>query len=158
MAETVFIETTIPSYYVARPSRDIVQAARQQLTIEWWTFHRPRFDIFSSQSVIAEASRGDSEMAEARLQLMADVPLLSLDDLVGTVAQHLLDDAIIPEKAAEDAIHISCAAVHNMDYLLTWNCRHIANPQIRRRIREVLEGMGIAMPVICTPEEFVSNE
>ncbi len=89
---------------------------------------------------------------------MADVPLLSLDDPVGAVAQHLLDDSIIPEKAAEDAIHISCAAVHNMDYLLTWNCRHIANPQIRRRIRKTLEGMGISMPVICTPEEFVTNE
>jgi len=158
MAETIFIETTIPSYYVARPSRDIVQAARQQMTIEWWSLHRERFDLFSSQAVISEASRGDSEMARARLELMADVPLLDLDDPVGKVAQRLLDDAIVPEKASEDAIHISCAAVHGVDYLLTWNCRHIANPRIRRRIREALESLGVAMPVICTPEEFVADE
>jgi len=158
MAETVFIETTIPSYYVARPSRDVVQAARQQMTIEWWSQHSHRFEMFSSQAVITEASRGDSEMARARLDLMSDVPLLDLDDPVGDVAQRLLDDGIVPEKASEDAIHISCAAVHRMDYLLTWSCRHIANPQIRRRIREALSSMGIIMLVICTSEEFIFDE
>lgn len=154
MPESIFIETTIPSYHVARPSRDLVQAARQQLTIDWWTHRRSEFELFSSQLVITEASRGEKEMADKRLQLLAEVRLLDLDEPVNSVAKLLVEREIIPKQAAEDAVHISCAAVHGMDYLLTWNCRHIANPQIRRRIRQVLEDEGFQMPEICTPEEF----
>ena len=158
MAESVYIETTIPSYYVARPSRDIVQAARQQMTIEWWTNQREQFDLFSSQSVLNEMSRGDQEMARFRLELLNEVPLLSLGDPVGSIAKRLVEEKIIPQKASEDAVHIACAAVHRVDYLLTWNCRHIANPQIRRRIRKVLEESEIEVPVICTPEEFLTSD
>jgi len=154
MAESVFIETTIPSYYVARPSRDVVQAARQQLTIAWWTHKRKEFDLYSSELVVTEVSRGDQEMAEKRLELLDEARLLDLNESVITIAKALVNSGIIPVKAAEDAVHISCAAVHGMDYLLTWNCRHIANPRISRRVRKCLDECGYDMPVICTPEEF----
>lgn len=155
MLESVFIETTIPSYYVARPSRNLVQAARQQLTIEWWDYHRRKFRLFTNQSVINEISRGDKKMAHARKLLLGDIPLVDLNDSVATAAQRLIDNGLIPQKASEDAIHIASAAVHGIDYLLTWNCRHIANPQIRRQIRSIFRTSGIGMPVICTPEEFL---
>jgi len=154
MAESIFIETTIPSYYVARPSRDVVHAARQQLTIAWWTHKRKEFDLYSSELVLTELSRGDQEMAQKRLELLEEARLLDLNDSVNAIAKALVKGGIIPVKAAEDAVHISCAAVHGMDYLLTWNCRHIANPQIRRRIRKCLNECGFEMPIICTPEEF----
>ena len=158
MSESVFIETTIPSYHAARASRDIVQAARQELTIEWWAARRSAYRLYTSQPVLAEVARGDQEMAAARLKLLEEVPLLAITEDVISVAESLIDKGIIPDKVADDALHISCAAVHEMDYLLTWNCRHIANPHNQRRIRAVLDDHAYETPVICTPEEFMENE
>ncbi len=158
MPESVFIETTIPSYYVARRSRDIIQAARQELTIEWWTTCRGAYQLCTSQIVLNEIARGEQAMATARTELLQEIPLLAIDEAVTAVAERLIVEQIIPEKAADDALHISCAAVHEMDYILTWNCRHIANPHNRRRIQELLTSLGYETPVICTPEEFIDNE
>jgi len=97
-------------------------------------------------------------MARLRLERMSEIPLLDLDEKVAEIAKRLVADRVVPESASEDAVHISCAAVHRVDYLLTWNCRHIANPQIRRRIQKVLLECGVEIPVICTPEELLSNE
>jgi len=157
MSGSIYIETTIPSYYVARRSRDIVQAARQELTIEWWDDHRFKFRLFCSEAVLAEIRRGESLMAEKRKRLIENIPLLDINDEVISVAENLLAAGIIPQKAVDDAFHIACAAVHQIDYLLTWNCKHIANPQNRRRIRLRLSGHGLEMPVICTPEEFIGD-
>ena len=158
MAESIFIETTIPSYHAARRSRDIVQAARQQVTIEWWARQRRMYDLYTSQAVLDEVARGDRELAAARVEMLKEISLLAINEAVVSVAENLLDKGIVPRKAGEDALHISCAAVHGMDYLLTWNCRHIANPHIQRRIREALDEFGYDTPVICTPEEFTDNE
>jgi hypothetical protein len=158
MAESVFIETTIPNYHVARRSRDIVQAARQELTIDWWESRRRAYDLYTSQPVLDEVARGEQEMATARLELLKDVPLLAINEAVVSLAESLIHKGIIPEKAGEDALHISCASVHQMGYLLTWNCRHIANPHIQRRIRAALGAYGYDTPIICTPEEFLENE
>ena len=135
MKPTVYIETTIPSYYVARESRNIIQLARQQLTREWWDRFRGNYDLYTSQIVLEEAADGDGHMSEERLALLEEIPLLDIDELVEELAQELVGRHIIPEKAARDALHIAAASVQKMDYLLTWNCTHIANPHIQQRIR-----------------------
>ena len=156
--ETVFIETTIPSYYVARRARDIVQAARQELTIEWWDNHRSRYELLSSKIVMNELARGEKKMATKRLELLENIPLLVISDSVIKIAEELLQDGVVPPKAADDAFHIACAGVHRVDFLLTWNCTHIANPHNRHRIERCFARYQISMPVICTPEEFIGDD
>lgn len=155
--QTVFVETTIPSYYTGRRPRDLVLAARQQLTIEWWDEHRGGYELFASQIVLDEIRRGDPELAAMREEFLHRIPLLDISDRVIEVAEDILASGIIPPKVADDAYHIACAGVHGIDYLLTWNCTHIANPHNRRRISERLARHGLEMPVICTPEELIAD-
>ena len=154
----MFIETTIPSYYVARRPRDIVQAARQELTIEWWDNHRSQYELLSSQIVVDEATRGEEAMAQKRLAMLADVSLLVISESVIQIAEELIKYQVVPEKASDDAFHIACAGVHQVDFLLTWNCKHIANPHNRHRIEKCFARHQIRMPVICTPEEFIGDD
>ena len=119
MAESIYIETTIPSLYVARPSSLLVEAARQQITPKWWDDHRTDFDLVCSQTVLDECARGESAMASKRLDLLDALPLLELSGGVLSIAQDLVNRQIIPAKAADDAIHIAVASVHEIDYLLT---------------------------------------
>lgn len=133
MPESVFIETSIPSYLVADRSRDIVQMARQELTNEWWNLHRHKYDLFCSQIVLDEVGRGDPEMARQRLNLLEGLPLLDIDEEVTTLAKELLRESIVPKKAADDAFHIACSGVHRMDFLLTWTANTL-------RIRKFSEG------------------
>jgi hypothetical protein len=118
--DRVYIETTIVSYLAARLSRDLIVAAHQQLTEEWWLQRRPSFDLFTSQVVVREASAGDREMAQRRLDFLTEVPLLAIDESALQLATQVLQRGMIPARAAEDASHIAIAAVHGMDYLLTW--------------------------------------
>jgi len=156
--KSVFIETTIPSYLVARISRDIVQAARQELTMEWWSAHRRRYKLFTSQIVLDEVGRGERDLAKKRVELLTAIPLLDIHDIVIRLAEDLVAKSVLPQKDADDALHIACAAAHRMDFLLTWNCRHIANPHNQRGIRACLAEQGFEMPVICTPEELIEDE
>ena len=126
MRPKVYIETTIISYLTARPRRDLVTAAHQQLTREWWD-ERDQFDLYTSKAVHDEAADGDPEAAQLRLKALEGVALIKPDPKEITLASHLLQDGLLPEKATEDALHIAIAAVHGMHYLLTWNCKHIAN-------------------------------
>ena len=121
----IYLETTVVSYLAARPSRDLRVAAHQQATSEWWMRRRGDFDLFASQLVVEEASAGDEEAASRRLEYLKDVPLLDLTDQSLALAEKLLTDAVVPTEAEQDALHIAVAAVHGMDYLLTWNCRSI---------------------------------
>lgn len=157
LKETIFVETTIPSYYTARLSRDVIQSARQQLTIEWWDRYRNYFELFISQPVLDELAQGDSLKADQRLSLVEELKILPINDDVLKIAEELVAEKIVPIEYIDDALHISCAGVHGMNYLLTWNCKHIANAQIRIRIREVFSRNNFAMPVICTPEEFIGD-
>ena len=156
--QSVYIETTIPSYYTGRRPRDLVQAARQQLTIEWWDQYRAEYDLFSSQVVLDEARRGDLKAAAKREEFLMGIPLLDISEKVIEVAEDMIASGIIPKKASDDAYHIACAGVHRIDFLLTWNCAHIANPHNRRQIRQQLAGHGLEMPVICTPEELIGDD
>jgi len=155
---TAYIETTIPSLYVGRPSTRLVEATRQILTKRWWDELRHEFDLVCSQTVLDECSAGDPEMAAKRLDLLEGIPLLDLTDDVQKIAIALLEEQVIPEKAAGDAIHIGVASVHNTDYLVTWNCRHLANPRNWRRISDCVARFGYRATVICTPEDLIGDD
>ena len=129
MNAKVYIETTIPSYLVARPSRDLLIAAHQQLTRDWWDLRRAAFDLYVSEPVPQEAAAGDAALARKRLELLADIPVLAMNSGILKVAETLVAEGPIPRKAAGDALHIAVATVYGCEYLLTWNCRHIAMPR-----------------------------
>jgi len=153
----VYIETTIISYLTARPSRDLVVAAHQELTVEWCNRRRHQFSLFVSRLVVDEASAGDSEMASRRLAELLDIPILASNEEARELAKRFLDSRLIPMKAIDDASHVALAAMHGMDYLLTWNCRHIANAEIVRGLAEVCEMAGYALPMLCTPEQLMGD-
>ena len=153
----IYIESTIPSYVVARPARDLLQAARQQLTRDWWELRRASHELFTSQLVLDEIAFGETEMANRRLELMADITLLESTDQAGQLTRRIMNSGLLPAKAEGDEAHIALATVHKLDILLTWNCRHIANALILGRLRRVIESCGHSAPTICTPEEFLQQ-
>lgn len=157
MKPTIYLETTIVSYLAARPIRDLIIAAHQQLTHEWWEYRRADFDLFISQLVLQEVSAGDPQAAQERLQVLGGLPLLTLTEDAVALAQALIDKGPIPPKAAVDALHMAVATVHGMDYLLTWNCRHIANAAMRTAIEAICRARGYEPPVMCTPEELMGE-
>jgi predicted nucleic acid-binding protein len=151
----VYIETSIISYLVARPSRDIIVAANQQATQEWWDSRKKEFEIYVSQLVIQESGVGDEGAAADRLEALSNVPLLDIIDEAVQLAEKLIEQKAIPAKASEDALHIALAAVHGMDYLLTWNFKHIANATMRANVELVCRLNGYEPPIICTPLELM---
>lgn len=157
MKPRVYLETSVLSYLTALPSRDLVRAAHQQLTIEWWE-NRNRFEIFVSEPVLAEARQGDPEAAARRMAVAGELVVLSATNEAQALAHVLLKVAALPEKAAIDAAHIAIATVHGLYFLLTWNCTHIANAIMRPRIEAACRDNGYQPPVICTPEELFFKE
>jgi hypothetical protein len=153
----VYIETTIVSYLAARPSRDLITAAHQQVTQEWWDNRRDDFDLFVSQLVIREAGAGDELAVQRRLQTLEDLPLLQLTEQASALARTLIDESALPPQAVGDALHIAVATVHGMDYLLTWNLKHPANATVRNAITITCRAHGYEPPVICTPEELLEE-
>jgi predicted nucleic acid-binding protein len=157
MKRKVYLETSVISYLTARPSKTILGAAHQQITQSWWE-SRDQYELVISESVWRECAAGDSLAAQRRLVILENLPLLVIDENALNIASELVQEGIIPSKAAEDALHIAIATVYGVDYLLTWNCRHIANPEIQRGISAFLEQKGLFLPFICTPEELLGNE
>jgi predicted nucleic acid-binding protein len=157
MPRRIYIETTIPSYLTARPSRDIVQAARQQLTREWWEVERRNYDLCISQIVLDEAAAGDAEAAQRRMVVIDALPLLDLTFEVDALAGTIMQSGLLPASASRDAVHIAVTAVHQVHFLLTWNCRHIANATIFRDLQHIIMSAGYDVPVICTPEELLGD-
>ena len=153
--ESVYLETTFISYLVARPSRDVIVAGHQQTTQEWWANRRSEFECSVSQVVIDEASVGDSTEVQKRLAIIGGLPTLALTDEANALTQAIMAAGILPPQVLRDAAHVAVTAVHAVDYLLTWNCKHLANAQIARRIAVVCEKLGRKMPIICTPEELM---
>ena len=155
MKKTIYIETSIISYLTARPSDNLLAAACQKITIDWWNTQRDRFELYASEIVLEEAAQGDSQAAQRRLKELEGISLLSVTDSAIALSGKFLDEGPLPQKALGDALHIAVSAVHAMDYLLTWNCRHLANAQIIRRVSVICNSRGYNMPVICTPEELM---
>ena len=157
MKKRIYIETTIVSYLTARPSRDLIQAARQEITREWWDERRAMFDLYISQVVLNEAGEGDVNAARRRLEFVSEIPLLDITDDVIALADALIAEGPLPPKAGDDAFHLALAAVHGMDFLVTWNCKHLANAQLQAAICTLLIGKGYLPPVVCTPDELMEN-
>jgi predicted nucleic acid-binding protein len=155
MAERVYIETTVVSYLTARPSRDVVIAGHQQITHEWWDTQRESYQLCISQLVRKEAGAGDATAAEERLDRLNAMTLLETSDEALDLAKELIQAGALPAKAADDALHIAVAAMNGIPYLLTWNCRHLANATMRPVIEKVCAGKGVKAPIICTPEELL---
>ncbi|TVS11217.1 MAG: PIN domain-containing protein [Planctomycetaceae bacterium] len=155
--ESVYLETTFISYLVARPSRDVIVAGHQQTTHNWWETRRDDFACYVSQVVVDESSAGDPDEIRKRLEIIRVLPLLEVTDSVQALAQAIVASGVIPPRAVRDAAHIATAAVHGIDYLLTWNCRHLANAQIMRRIEMVCDKSSYRMPLICIPEVLLGN-
>jgi predicted nucleic acid-binding protein len=155
MKESIYLETTIISYYASRPNRDIVIAGHQQITKDFIDKSALQYDIFVSELVIEECKSGDKEAAILRLELLKTFNLLELNDAALSLAKSLISGKIVPNQYAEDALHIALATMHGMDYLVTWNCKHIANAHIRNKLEKAIRNHGYVLPVICTPEELM---
>lgn len=157
MMPTVYLETTVISYLAALPSRDLLTAAHQQVTHVWWRTRRQSFELFISQLVVDECAAGDAEAADRRNEVLAGLPLLDIDPKVLELARHLALTVPLPARGAADALHIAAAVRHGIDYLLTWNCAHIANAELRPRIEQACIGRGYAPTILCTPEELIGG-
>jgi predicted nucleic acid-binding protein len=158
MLPRVYVETSIVSYLAARPSGDLVTAAHQRITHEWWRSATRHFKLYLSQVVLDEAAAGDPEAAVRRLAFVEDLPSLEINEEVARFAAALLARVPLPPKAGADAVHIAAAAHHRMDFLLTWNCSHIANARLRPRIESICRDLGAVAPVLCTPEELADED
>lgn len=158
MARTVYIETSVISYLAARPSRDVVTAARQKLTREWWARRRALFGLYASEAVVAEARAGDPKAASKREEILDHIPLLAINPEVTQLARAVADALGLPDRAAVDALHIATAAYHRIDFLLTWNSTHIANAELRPIAEQACRKAGYAPPILCTPNELMGGE
>ncbi len=153
----LYLETSVISYLAARPSGDIVTRAHQQLTREWWERSRSNFDLYISVEVLNEIRRGDPAAAEIRFRYVETLPVLEADQQARELAEAILRSSALPQKAAADATHIALATVNGMEFLLTWNCTHIANGIIQRAISRLSREMGFEPPTIVTPEELMET-
>lgn len=157
MNPSLYLETTIVGHLTSWPSPLVQTVAMQQATRQWWDDHRHQYELFVSRFVVDECAAGDSEAAEERLERIDGIPLLDVTDDVTHLADALLANVPLPQKAQVDALHVAVAAVNGVQYLLTWNCKHIANAVLRPNIERVCRDNGYEPPVICTPQELMEN-
>ena len=157
MSETVYIETSILGYLTARSHNNLILMANVAATQAWWDNRRSQFALYISQVVLDEVGRGDAQMAARRLEILRDLPLLEVNLAVQNLAAQLLSKSNLPPKASDDALHIAVATVYGLDYLLTWNCKHIANAQIQKKLAQISGDAGYELPTICTPYELMGE-
>ena len=158
MKAKVYIETSVVSYRTARPSRDLIIAARQKITSDRWPRIQHEFDCYVSALVVQEAQGGDVEAAAARVGVITGLPVLQIGEDAERLAESLVTDGPIHRDKIEDALHIALAACNGIDYLLTWNFTHIHNAQMEVAIRQIVEQHGYQCPVICSPDELIGDE
>lgn len=153
--QTVYIETTIPSYLAAHPSSQLSIAADQKATHDWWENERSRFRLYTSIFTLDEAGRGDASAAARRLTYLRDVPELDIPPELPRIEGDLIRLFQLPKRAATDASHLGLAVLHRMDYLLTWNCTHLANASLQKELMEYCMYHNLHVPIICTPETLI---
>lgn len=147
----LYLETTIPSVLTARPSRDLEKARMQRVTTRWWNSWRTQFDIYISTVVLDEAGDGDSEAARLRLDILQPIQRVDHNPRSYALADRLMTSSAMPPDSRSDAEHIAIASVHDMTFLLTWNCAHLANMHTHRKIAEICQSEGYRCPTLCTP-------
>jgi len=155
--EIAYIETTIVSYLVARPSRDLVLSAHQQVTREWWENERVNYHCIASEEVAREAMLGDTGMAQARIKVLEEVQIVGITAEVEAMAATFMATGALPLTMRPDATHLAAATLSGADYLLTWNCRHLANAHVLRRLQKEAERRGWPLPGVCTPLELMGD-
>jgi len=155
--QKVYIETSVVSYYSSRPSRDLVIAARQETTRELWPVLTHRFDRYVSMMVLMEINKGDPTAVDERKKAILDVPILDITQESEFLAEAILREGLIPERFGEDSLHIALASVNGMDYLLTWNFRHLNNALTKTHIERFVEKQGYIPPVVCSPDELLGD-
>lgn len=155
--DTVYIETSVISHASAWPSLDPVVAVLQQQARQWWRSQRPNYQLVTSQLVVDEASVGDADAARRRLEMLDGISLLLLTDQVEQIATEIIRRSLMPAKAKLDALHVACAAVGGADYLLTQNCKHIANAHVLPQVYDMLDELGLPRLLICMPAEFLGD-
>lgn len=155
--KTVYIETSVVSYLTARPSSNLLAAAWQKVTVDWWETQRPRFDLYTSNITVEEAGRGDSVAGARRLDALSGISILPITEATVELSKEPLRRGVLPAKAENDALHVAVSAVHGINYLLTWNCRHLDNAEIKPVIRNVCALCGQTSPEICTPQELMGG-
>lgn len=158
MKPKIYLETTIPSYLAAPPSRDLVIAAHQQITHEWWKTAKTRFELFTSEFVLNEIRAGRDERAAFRLELLDDCRVLAANEQVNKLVRLYGDKLGLKGRAKVDVPHFAFAVEFEMDYLVTWNCAHIANGIVTRRLAKLNQEMALSVPIILTPEELQEPE
>ena len=158
MNKSVYIESSVISYLTARPSRDLVIAGHQAVTAEWWNERRLRYDVYVSPLVVEEVSAGDASAAEERLRVIADIPSVTIAADAESLASALLAANAVPANSARDALHVAIAATQGIDYLITWNFRHINNACTRTMVVNVVSDFGLVCPVLCSPEELMGED
>lgn len=157
MKSKVYLETSIVSYLTAFPSNDVITAGHQLTTFDWWENHRRNFEVVASELVIQEASLGDAQMARKRLAVLKDVEILFVNDEGRKLAKVLVGKKAVPEKAAADALHIAVATIERIEFLATWNFKHIANAKMQAKIEESIRAEGYEPTRICTLEELLGE-
>ena len=157
MKPSVYLETSVIGYLTSRPSRDIIVAAQQQITQEWWEDRRADFDLYLSRIVLQEIGTGNEAEAARQLEAVKGLPLLGSEGEAAALARSLVEGGPLPAKAAADALHMATASVYKMDYLLTWNCKHIANAAMRSQVEAICEAAGHKAPIMCTPQELMEK-
>ena len=150
----LYVETNVIGYLSSRPSANVHTASKQVLTADWWESERPRYELYVSRVVVDEVSAGDPTAARERMTLISGITRVASTTAAQKLADTLIHEAGLPPKAEADAAHMALAAVHGMDYLLTWNCKHIANVARRPNIVKIVLGAGYQAPIMCTPEEL----
>ena len=154
---TLYMETTIPSYLLAEPSRDVISLARQDITRTWWKRDQSRYAIFISEVVIEEGGRGDRKEVEKRREFLRPFPVLDATPGVRALIKLYVEKGVVPPGNPEDAAHLAFASIHKMEYLCTWNFKHLANVLALRRLRQLNEKSGLFVPQVCTPEELLGE-
>jgi predicted nucleic acid-binding protein len=154
MKPSVYLDSSVPSYWLPQSGDAIVQA-RHLITRKWWSDELPRFEVFVSQVVMEELSGGDPLRAAERLKLVEEFPLLEVDTVVEEAARFYVDQLAMPRRDLRDAFHLALASVHEIEYLVTWNYAHLANASKRTHIETLNRRLHLASPVICSPEELM---
>ena len=154
MKQIVYLESSVISYLTSRPNRDVIIAGRQAITLDWWENQRHQFELRISVLVEEEISKGDSSAAQQRFEKVADIESLLISNVAIRIADLLLAEKVVPKGSEEDALHIGIAASQGVDFLLTWNFKHINNAETKNAITRLVESAGYVCPQLCSPEEL----
>lgn len=153
--EQVYLETTIQSYLVSKESRDIIVLGHKELTKEWWLKNKNKYELFVSEIVIDEISQGNPDLIKERLEIIKEIKALKLTNEIENIASKYMEFFNFPDKLVRDIYHVSYCVFYNIDFLLTWNCKHIANAHFKIQLEKLNNKLKLYTPMICTPEELL---